>query len=192
MRIIDPKEKGLPSKKVEKVNKKIQIDAVDINSRKHYGIVEPVKINNKKTKLTIVPKKNDIKYTNLKLDIILPVPYESIIQHTKLGLKNLKDIVEISTEAYDKLINKDIKLHRIKYVFKPYNETETDDDDERQTNKQLKQDLNEYLQIPKKIREIKEAKEFDVDEYKKLAHRKSALHKKLVEYDVITKNGDLK
>lgn len=193
MKISDPKD-GLPKETKIKRNTKPQIQAIDINTRKNYGIIQPKKLENNKTKIVITPQKNGIKYTNLAIELTLPIPYESVITHSKLGLKNLQEIVDTTTKAYKHLYENNIKLHKVKYILAPHSYVEKTENKKEETNlkKILRQDLEDYLKIPAQIQNLKEQKYFDVDQYKELVQRKSALHRKLTEYNILTEDGDLK
>lgn len=158
---------------------------IDSKTNNQIGIGKIVNIDDKTCHLYITPRKDGKTYYHLSYRMTLPQPYKTMVEMKEIAINGLAEITNHAIEDYEKLIQTKINLTKIEYTLdsqakRPYSKN------------QLKEDLNEYLQIPNQITILKETGDCSVEKYTKLINRKSKLEQKLIECNLLNKDGTFK
>lgn len=158
---------------------------VDSKTNNKIGIGKIVNIDDKTCHLYVTPQKDGKTYYHLSYKMTLPQPYQTMVKMKEIAINDLEEITNHAIADYEKLIQTKINLTKIEYTLdsqakRPYSKN------------QLKEDLNEYLQIPHKITILKETGDYSVEKYTKLINKKSKLEQKLIIYNVLNEDGTFK
>ncbi len=161
------------------------MDVIDSKTNNKIGTGKVVKLDDESCYLYVTPSKNGTIYYHLSVRMTLPQPYETMIKIKEIAINDIESMANHAISEYEDLIQKKIQLLNVEYTLKsntkrPY------------TKKELRKDLDEYLQIPHHITLLKETNSYDVEKYTKLMNRKTKLEEKLIQNNILNKDGTFK
>ena len=158
------------------------IKIIDSKTNNKIGIGKIVNVDDKTCHLFVIPQKDGKTYYHLSFKLELNQPYSTMVKMKTFAINDLEKARDSAVAEYEKLIQTKLNLTKIEYTIqsnnkRPYSKNE------------LKEYLNEYLQIPNQITLLKETGEMSSDKYLRLLNKKTKLEQKLIEHNILNKEG---
>lgn len=146
------------------------------------GKIIPKENDSNMCELIVTPQKGNTTYYHLSFRVTIPQPYKTMVEMETISFNGANMMVESAIKEYESLIKNKIKITLLEYNLesdstRPYSKSE------------MREKLDEYLQIPHQINLLKEKNEFTTEKYTRLLNKKQKLEEKLKEYHILNEDG---